>query len=53
MAVIALEGMHFRAFHGLHEEERIIGNEGCILERLEELDVCPADSCGGDRKSVV
>ena len=27
MAVIALEGMHFRAFHGLYEEERIIGND--------------------------
>ncbi len=24
---IALEGMHFRAYHGLHEEEQIIGND--------------------------
>jgi 7,8-dihydroneopterin aldolase/epimerase/oxygenase len=27
MAVIALEGMRFRAFHGLYEEERILGND--------------------------
>lgn len=27
MAIIALEGMRFRAFHGLYEEERIIGND--------------------------
>lgn len=27
MAVIALEGMRFRAYHGLYEEERILGND--------------------------
>ncbi|MBK6620436.1 MAG: dihydroneopterin aldolase [Saprospirales bacterium] len=27
MAVIALEGMHFYAYHGVHEEERLIGGE--------------------------
>jgi len=26
MATIALEGMHFYAYHGFYEEERIIGN---------------------------
>ena len=26
MAIIALEGMHFYAFHGFYEEEQIIGN---------------------------
>lgn len=27
MATIALEGMHFYAYHGFYEEERIIGNQ--------------------------
>jgi dihydroneopterin aldolase len=26
MATIALEGMHFYAYHGFYEEERIVGN---------------------------
>ena len=38
MAVIALEGMHFRAFHGLYEEERIIGND-FILDIEIKVDV--------------
>ncbi len=27
MATIALEGMHFYAYHGFYEEERVIGND--------------------------
>ena len=38
MAVIALEGMHFRAFHGLYEEERIIGND-FILDVEIKVDI--------------
>lgn len=42
MAVIALEGMHFRAFHGLYEEERIIGND-FILDVEIKADTSKAD----------
>ena len=27
MAIVAIEGMQFFAYHGLHEEERIIGTQ--------------------------
>ena len=30
MATIALEGIHFYAYHGFYEEEQIIGNEYVI-----------------------
>jgi 7,8-dihydroneopterin aldolase/epimerase/oxygenase len=37
MAIISLENMRFRAFHGLYEEERIIGNN-FILEVVIDAD---------------
>lgn len=41
MAVIALEGMHFRAHHGLYEEERIMGND-FILDIEIKVDISEA-----------
>jgi 7,8-dihydroneopterin aldolase/epimerase/oxygenase len=41
MAVIALEGMRFYSFHGLYEEERIIGTH-FILDLLIETDISQA-----------
>jgi dihydroneopterin aldolase len=41
MAIIALEGMRFHAFHGFYEEERIIGNE-FILDVLVNTDISMA-----------
>ena len=38
MALISLEGMRFRAFHGVYEEESIIGND-FILDVFIDTDV--------------
>jgi len=37
MTRIALEGMHFFAYHGYYEEERIVGNQ-FIVDALVEVD---------------
>lgn len=38
MAIIALEGMHFRAFHGFYPEENVIGND-FILDVYVETEI--------------
>jgi len=38
MATIALEGMHFHAYHGFYEEEQILGCE-YVLDVFVETDV--------------
>ena len=38
MATIALEGMHFRAFHGFYAEENITGND-FLLDVYVETDI--------------
>ena len=42
MITVQLHDLHFNSFHGIHEEERILGNEYIIdasVEFLEELHV--------------
>lgn len=41
MAVIALEGMHFYAYHGVYDEEKLIGGE-YIVDVSLEVDVTQA-----------
>ncbi len=41
MAIIALEGMHFRAMHGFYPEENIVGND-FILDVYVEADISGA-----------
>ncbi len=37
MALIALEGMHFHAFHGFYEEEQILGNDYVVDVYIETV----------------
>lgn len=37
MAMIALEGMHFHAFHGFYEEEQILGNDYVVDVYIETV----------------
>lgn len=37
MTRIALEGMHFFAYHGYYEEERIVGNQ-FIIDTIVDID---------------
>ncbi len=53
MAVIALEGMHFYAYHGYYEEEKEIGNH-FILDLYVETDISSAaetDKLYGDKQN--
>ena len=37
MAMIALEGMHFYAYHGFYEEEQVIGNDYVVDVYIETV----------------
>ncbi|MCG8327905.1 MAG: dihydroneopterin aldolase [Chitinophagales bacterium] len=41
MAIIALEGMHFFAYHGYYDEEQILGNE-FVLDVLVDVNIMMA-----------
>lgn len=41
MAIIALEGMHFRAMHGFYPEENIVGND-FVLDVYVETEISSA-----------
>ena len=45
MAVVALEGMQFFAYHGLHEEERLLGTQ-FILDVWINTDIEDAQAAG-------
>lgn len=50
MTTIALEGMHFFAYHGYYEEERIVGNQ-FIIDAY--VDVSTFDSTDDDINDTV
>ena len=58
MALISIEGMRFRAFHGLYPEEQVLGSD-FLLDVWIDTDISKArtvvedDTVKLDRKSVV
>jgi 7,8-dihydroneopterin aldolase/epimerase/oxygenase len=51
MAIIALEGMHFHAFHGVYEEERKTGG-AYIVDLQAQVDVAKAAAADDLDKTV-